>query len=343
MTKDRNLTFDIAKTICIGMMVVGYSGCPEHLRRFVNMIDIPCFLFVSGWLLKERYLNEVKTVIIKRVKRTYLPYVAWSVVFLLLHNVFSTIFFYNTRYSSDEIHLRFFRIAMMKETEQLLDGYWLLVLLFIASVISIFLLALLRRRGGLNSMNVTGIIFTFLIMASLQVLIPFHLPRKLSEPILFAIALYLSGYICHKWDLNISHPLYVGILMIAIPALSAILNYSSDGRGWYVIPDFILAIIGTIGILIISNHLANCRIAKVIAYIGENTIYILTFFLLSFKIVNIPYLLINDLPTAYMTQFPTMSGAPSWMWMVLTIAGIVLPLIISLTVETVKELRNINR
>lgn len=64
----RNNSLDIAKAICIILMVVGHSGCPTFLHDFVYMFHMPCFFFVSGWLLNDKYITDLKTGLIQKTK-----------------------------------------------------------------------------------------------------------------------------------------------------------------------------------------------------------------------------------------------------------------------------------
>ncbi len=49
MRNNRDKSLDIAKAICIILMVVGHSGCPTYLHDFVYMFHMPCFFF-HKWL-----------------------------------------------------------------------------------------------------------------------------------------------------------------------------------------------------------------------------------------------------------------------------------------------------
>lgn len=59
--KKRDLSLDIAKGICIILMVVGHAGCPEWINKFMGLIRMPCFFFISGILLSDRYLDDLKS------------------------------------------------------------------------------------------------------------------------------------------------------------------------------------------------------------------------------------------------------------------------------------------
>ena len=61
MGQKRDLTLDLAKAICIILMVIGHSGCPDYLHRFIYMFHMPCFFFISGYLLNDKYLTNLKT------------------------------------------------------------------------------------------------------------------------------------------------------------------------------------------------------------------------------------------------------------------------------------------
>ena len=67
----RELSLDIAKGICIMLMVIGHSGCPDWMGRFIYMFHMPCFFFISGILLNDKYLTDVKNGIIKKLKGYY--------------------------------------------------------------------------------------------------------------------------------------------------------------------------------------------------------------------------------------------------------------------------------
>lgn len=83
MRNNRDKSLDIAKAICIILMVVGHSGCPTYLNDFVYMFHMPCFFFVSGWLLNDKYITDLKTGLIQKAKGSYYPFVKWTLIFLL--------------------------------------------------------------------------------------------------------------------------------------------------------------------------------------------------------------------------------------------------------------------
>ena len=63
-------------------------------------------------------------------------------------------------------------------------------------------------------------------------------------------------------------------------------------------------------------------------YIGNKTLYILTFHFLSFKLVSYIFIRLKGLPITDLSLFPVLQDMNSWMWIIYTIVGIVVPLII---------------
>lgn len=156
MRNNRDKSLDIAKAICIILMVVGHSGCPTYLNDFVYMFHMPCFFFVSGWLLNDKYITDLKTGLIQKAKGSYYPFVKWTLIFLLFHNVFVSMHIYENSYSWQTFIERIVRAFTMTGSESLLGGFWFLISLFWASIISLLFLNMLSRKNLLTENNVAG-------------------------------------------------------------------------------------------------------------------------------------------------------------------------------------------
>ena len=68
-------------------MVVGHSECPGALCAFIYEFHMPLFFITAGYFFSLRYLDDEAAFVKKRLKGLYVPFVKWSVVFLLLHNL----------------------------------------------------------------------------------------------------------------------------------------------------------------------------------------------------------------------------------------------------------------
>lgn len=155
-TLQRDKTLDIAKGICIILMVIGHSGCPTYLHDFIYMFHMPCFFFISGWLLNDRYITDLKTGLIQKAKGSYYPFVKWTLIFLLFHNVFASMHIYENSYSWQTSMERIVRAFTMTGSEQLLGGFWFLISLFWASIISLLFLSTLSKHEIVTENKIRG-------------------------------------------------------------------------------------------------------------------------------------------------------------------------------------------
>jgi fucose 4-O-acetylase-like acetyltransferase len=80
--KPHNNYYTIAKGLAIILMVVGHSGCPTELRKFIYSFHMPLFFLLGGYFAKDVFSFEgFWSTTKKNAKRLLLPY---SVTFILL-------------------------------------------------------------------------------------------------------------------------------------------------------------------------------------------------------------------------------------------------------------------
>ena len=328
MTKHRDLTFDIGKALCIILMVVGHSGCPDYLNTSIYMFHMPCFFFMSGWLLSQRYIDDIKLGLKQKVKGIYWPFVKWTLIFVLLHNLFSVMHIYSNSYSLNTFLERMVRAFTMTGSEPLLGGFWFLISLFWASVFSLLYYRLLLKSVKLTIIYISGgVIFSLVASASLQYL-PFRIPQQFTEQTMLATAFYMTGFLFKKY---LQHAIQnrIAWLLLSIPLFAALFfRWSMQLKGALVFPYYIVAVSGTLGLLSLSFVLKKCPIRNILSYIGSKTLYILIFHFLAFRLVSYVYLSVNHLPMYYLQQSPVLRDTNQWLWLVYSIVGISFPLIV---------------
>lgn len=335
MNEKRDQAINIAKGICIILMVIGHSGCPRYLSNFIYMFHMPCFFFISGYLLKDKYAEEPKRGIRNKIKGLYLPFIQWNLIFLFMHSIARV--FLNNVYSVRELITKFFGILTMTHTEQLLGGYWFIISLFLVSVFTIILLYATRNLNNLQQI----IFFACLIAISLFIAIIIKYPPPFDHKTWIGLAFFLSGLLYRRCDIQIKHLQITGIILLLIPAIVATtIHFGIDTtKGPSIIPFYLVAFCGTLGILCLSRRIRpNHPIGAVLSYVGNRTLYILTFHFLAFKIVSVTYVFIHHLPREIIGQFPVIWESNTWLWSIYSIVGILLPLVIW---ETVHYLRGI--
>lgn len=127
-------------------------------------------------------------------------------------------------------------------------------------------------------------------------------------------------------------PLFLIIILASLVFPSAI------GRvDWpFFIPFLVIAVLGTFMTLIISSSLdkSNNRLSIFLKYTGDNSLTILTWHFLTFKIVSYIIILLYDLPIEELSYFPRIAkySVMGW-WVVYSIAGVAIPLLLKRVVD----------
>lgn len=98
---NRNTVISIAKGLAIILMVIAHAEAPGWLCRFIFEFHMPLFFITAGYFFSLKYLNDEATFVKKRVKGLYIPFVKWSVFFLLIHNLMFKIDILNEMYGNE--------------------------------------------------------------------------------------------------------------------------------------------------------------------------------------------------------------------------------------------------
>lgn len=334
----KNDEISIAKAIGILLMLIGHAGCPQSLNDFIYQFHMPLFFFFSGYCFKDKHLHDFRTFAVKRVKGIYFPFIKYALLFLLLHNVFFYLNIYNGTYGyngsvsclyyyHDFIKRVIKIITSMTYEEQLLGGYWFLRVLFFTSFIGYAFFKLFSKWKS----QILGLVILYLITIS------------------FSLADSLSSF----WQ-TISMSCLATIFFIAGKKLSV---YEPPKQTWFTIICFIgvfafsrinpvgmttrealsitLYIIGALlGILMTKNFSSYIqkipRLSKVLTYIGNNTLSILTWHFLSFKLISLLIIKIYNLPIDTLAYFPVIPEyAQRGWWIAYTIVGLLTSLCIN--------------
>ena len=123
--KGLNDHVSVIKAIAMILLLYGHTNSP-FLGHMFSMLRMPVFVMASGYCFKDYYLEHRVTFAKRRVKSLYWPFVKWSLVFLLLHNVFKHIGFLSPStpaYTWHDMLSQLPHVAVMLVVEELLVGY----------------------------------------------------------------------------------------------------------------------------------------------------------------------------------------------------------------------------
>lgn len=340
-----NNIITIAKAIGIILMVIGHSGCPQVLFKFIYLFHMPLFFFCSGIFYKEvMSLNAATLYLKKRINGLYVPFVKWSVLFLLLHNLFMIVGIYNpyngyeggsSYYTiSDLFQKLFFILFTMHDYEDILGGFWFIRALFITSVL-IAVFSLLLRTCSKYKYELLCLLFLMLTIFIRRIAPDPELWRDISMGTLGAF-FYMSGYILMRYKSHWQN-IYGTIPCCFIMFFSYF--YFKDGISMgcgynKVLPFSICALSGSILTISISNAIESrlAIVKRLLYYVGNHTLDILALHFLSFRFASYIIVFLFGIDVIHVAEHPVINDVSiphSCWWLFYCVIGIALPLLLN--------------
>lgn len=96
----KNPSLNILKSLAIILVVMAHSCSPTYVSRLAYMLCVSLFFLASGYCFDTRYLTDEATYVKRRFKRLYIPFVKWSIFFLLLNHLWFYIGFLSEHYGN---------------------------------------------------------------------------------------------------------------------------------------------------------------------------------------------------------------------------------------------------
>lgn len=150
----------------------------------------------------------------------------------------------------------------------------------------------------------------------------------------FAALFFISGHYYKVLNCKIHEKYFIlpiGILFVTFGVRfyqSTLLNF----EWWQVIPYMVTALTGLLSVFYFSTKIFcnNGGFRKLLIYIGNNTLVILTWHMLYFKIVSLLIIHVYGLPIARLAEFPVIEEYSKQGWFILYfIIGVSIPLLLS--------------
>lgn len=307
-----NNTITYLKAFAILLMVFGHVWCPlPCFNQFIYMFHMPLFFFVSGYCFKRKSLEEPGTYLLKKVKGIYWPYVKWSLVFLLLHNVFFHLNLYSSEYgwNGNVSHLYDWHeylnnallvVFTMRGHEQLLGGYWFLNAFFFGSIITFISLKLLKKA---EICIVVNMIICFLLNRYHDYMPLYYLGTQQ----FFASTLILAGFCFAERKVPV-FPRWAAMLSLVLAFEGSFYWYFELGMFPYTLgrtlPYYVTAILACWSFYSIFQDIRGENIVtRFLTFVGNNTLTILTWHFLFFKVTSAVIIWIYNLPAEQLAEF----------------------------------------
>lgn len=322
--KTYNPIINYLKALGIILMVFGHSeSAIPHAMSFVQMFHMPLFFIASGYCFKEKYILAPKSYVYNKVRGIWWPYVKWSLLFLLLHNVFFSLNLYNGEYGwrgsvshlytlSEFMGLVYTILIKMKGHEQLLGGYWFMNALFFGSLIAWIMIRYVKSPiiGGCALL----IVCTVLNKTCL------HLPVfGISSQAFAAAFLILIGYSLSKYKIKPFTYWQICVALVLTLLGSFLWNMPMNQDSYsnkYFALYIVTASLASWSFYSLFDKMKSSQgvCVKALDFIGKNTLTILTWHFLAFKLVSLLIIGIYDLPTERLAEFPVIKEYSEQGW-----------------------------
>ena len=243
----RDATIDVLKGIGIILVVIGHTCCKlPYVNQVIYSFHMPLFFIASGLFFKESTLDSKKSFVKKKIKGLYIPYLKWSLVFLLLHNIFFKIGIINDSYGSGDgvSHLYPWKMMIYKainitfrmtEYEPIILGaYWFMRSLFVGLLLLCIFSWLFDHliKSTSNAILLVTILFGLAggVLAYLEYPIPFIPQGGYRE--LMAVFFIGSGFFLNRYkfcmDSNIALILALSIFILCIVIHPTNMDYTPN-------------------------------------------------------------------------------------------------------------------
>lgn len=360
MAAQRNAVISICKGIAIILMVIGHAEAPEMVCNFLYTFHMPLFFITAGYFFSRKYLSDPWTFCQKRFKGLYIPFLKWAIIYLVLHNIWFHFGILNESYGNwtggvthpytwSDVASRLVKIVfgMSGYDEFMAGAFWFFRGLLIASIMFLILYRLLENSTRLNG---TGAVLTIMAIA-----VGFNAFRFASG---ITISIIPNGGLRETWGMFFfgagvmfrtyesyfkRHWALLLVSFMFIFGAAKLHTCGMNNRGQF--KDLLtLPLTGSIGFLMtywLSGYIDQWGgfLRRFLAYVGDNTLYVLLWHIPCYKIVSL-------LKIHYYNLDPAQIGChmvihynnTDFFWVLYAIVGLLMPLAIIGGYRKVREI-----
>lgn len=280
--KKRNPMISIAKAIGIMLMVIGHVYDKESWGvHYIYMFHMPLFFVLSGYFLKVPQSGKDFLVFAKKkILGLYVPFLAWTVLFVLVHNLLLHFDIGVGHYSVRDMFYALLKTAVTFEsTERVLVGFWFLKALFTA-VVFVVAFGYAARKMSISIYHISAISLT---LALLMLLL--GMSNRTIFGMLYGSFFLGFGFLFKKINLGrvLSSCAWIVIMAIIVLVFSRLYSDMANTEMLYVdkvtvLPFALSGCVGSALVMSVSDKIAVCAkrgIVEILRYAGDHTMIIL--------------------------------------------------------------------
>lgn len=346
----RNITIDICKGIAIILMVLGHCETPKCLVSWLYLFHMPIFFMAAGYFFTRKNLDEPWKFVTKRFKGLYVPFLKWSIFFLLIHNLLFEVDILNEQYGNWEggvthpyswqqgcqrlVNIVF---SMGGYDEFLAGAFWFFRALLITSILFLALYLLLDRNvkwlRGNRAVAVIGLaalgFAAFKIFNGLKVVTVVQGGIRECWGMFF----FAAGVLFRRFERYLAGRWWLALLCLAITVVGACEKWAGMNLSPKMQDVLTLPLTGVAGFIMV--HYAAGLIARyahpgatLLAHCGKMSLYVYIFHISAFKVVSLIKIWYYDLDFAQVGSHMIIHDhLDDLFWIPYTIVGVTLPLL----------------
>lgn len=347
----RETKFSILKALAIIFVVMSHAGTTGWLFNFLFLVHVPAFFLCAGYFFNTKYLTDERTFVVHRVKGLYLPFLRWSVFFLIIHNLLFYCGILSETYGNAEggvTHPFTFQqfgqhlwsiVFNMSGYDQFLCGtFWFFRALLLAGIGFLVLFKLLRMSGKFPSDKQAGwgLLLIGLALTAWKVGGGLTVTgvaqggyRELMGMTFMAAGFLLRQYEVGKWlTWRVAAPSLLVLIVFTVWCPTSMTWNPTFGQ-FAALP--LPAVAGFLCLLYASTWIDKWQgiVRRLLIFIGDNTLYVFAFHLVAFKIVSAVKVAWYSLPWQAVGGHPIVNQpANNALWTLLyIIVGVAVPLL----------------
>ncbi len=252
----------------------------------------------------------------------YVPFVTWSIVFTILHNIFYKMGWYDDAYSIGQFVNHVVKVFAFKDVaENLIGPIWFMKSLFFGSVITYLICLIPKRR--------MQIVMVSLLYIASWCIADNYMPYLVNREIGVVIAIY-SGYLLKDW-VPACNSLYFCLLTFILAFAALYIDIDVVGCKWGPFAAFpVLTILGVVFIFNIVNYIKakSYKAFEYLSYIGKQSLYILILHISAFHLLSSIAVACGVGCPGSLTNPTVLSGINHDLWFLpYSVVGILMPLI----------------
>lgn len=349
--KRDNTNLSICKGIAIILMCAGHTEGPSLLMTFIYLFHMPLFFIAAGYFFDKKYLSDPWTFCKKRFKGLYVPFVKWSVLFLVLHNLFFKVGLLNEQYGNWNggvthpynwfqfcqrlVHIIF---SMGGYDEFLAGAFWFFRALFLSSIVFLVLYLLLYNRHKWLNHDTVPVVIAVLAIGFSWFKVANHLTivtvvqGGIRE--CWGVLFFSLGVLYRRHESRIPEHWLLTLLYFVLLLCGSMLGFQGMALSVQHRTVATLPVTGAIGFLMIhaisswlNRHDGIVR--RFLVFCGNNTLYIFVFHIISFKLVSAIKILWYGLDWGQIGCHMVIheNSTTDLFWILYTIVGTALPLL----------------